>query len=211
LNHFEKLNKKSVQKNKEIDEVYKNIKAYYTDMITEKGLISTRTERIRLENRIGKYEGVDEALFSSASVSIIVSVPVTIYLERLTQIGENIFRTKYPDAVFSFKLISFLSWIGLLIVLFTTIFNCMIKKSKLKNQICNISLRVLDEIDEENEDKNIDIIKKMEEALKTADNTLNKCYESISKTDSFLKAMESKNKLNIAVKELKSTNNKGNE
>jgi hypothetical protein len=74
-----------------------------------------------------------------------------------------------------------------------------------------LCLQVIEDIEKDTRTENINLtnsINLIEKSIVDADLTLIKCYDSLNKTDLFLKNLDNKNKAHLAIMDLKSINNK---
>lgn len=170
------INNNGLEKNKEIEELYKKIKDEYQSKINDK-LIDIKAEKIRLDNIIGKYYGINENLYISITLSIIASVIVTIYFKGLLQYIISLFPKQYELYLnFAFTIVVIMivgiySSIGLLI-------------SLKRRTVYNISLKVIEDIEKEKESnknkRNIKVRKialyVLKKEVKNLNNSLNNIF-----------------------------------
>lgn len=126
---------------KEIDSLYKEIKQYYKEKTKDENF-DLKIERIQLEKDLGKFEGT----MSNLNMALFIGLITAVFPSYLEAFG--IFSDR-GNAISS--IVSFAFFCIILMLQFKNPF----KKDKRKEIVLSVSLKVLDDIESENKEKEI--------------------------------------------------------
>lgn len=135
-----------------------------------------------------------------------------LYKDRDTAI--TVFNNQKKELIANFSINNDLFEVLLYVIVFILYFIIILNLANyLRDALISfrmLCLHVIEDVDKDKNEQSIKVFNTIEKAINNADETLEKCYLSLNKADTFLKELDNKNNLHNAVQELKSISIKAN-